>query len=91
MTATLTELRAGDVCRLAGISHRELDHWISTGRFIASGPPSSGGPGNHRTFTMADVYRLRAVKARREWGMELDAAFRTVDPPLPAPPAPPPS
>lgn len=73
-----------EVCDLSGLTFRDLDYIIRTGRFSPAIPAQ--GSGSARFFSPEDLTALQAIKARRDWGMELDAALRHEDPPLPPPP-----
>lgn len=92
MTApAVTEARTfttAQVVEATGLNHRQLDYWSRTGHAVPSASPAEPGSGFPRRWTQGDVDRLRQVKARLDWGMAFEAAFRTEDPPLPAPPAP---
>jgi DNA-binding transcriptional MerR regulator len=54
--------RAPEVCRLAGITYRQLDHWIAKG-IVGLSPSASrrnSGP-PYRTFTDGDVEIIRRI------------------------------
>lgn len=57
------ELTSAEVCRLTGISYRQLDYWVRTGAIQS--PGNSGlGSGHARRWTHDDVRRLKAVVAQ---------------------------
>lgn len=66
-------LTSSQVCRLVGISYRQLDYWVRTGA-IESPDNKSLGSGRPRVWTPEDVRRLKAVVAQmREAQMILEA------------------
>lgn len=69
----------------AGVTYRQLDHWVSTGLIAPTFRAGPSGLGAVRGWTDDDVEAARRVGARLAWGMTLDAAFRLTDPPVPPP------
>lgn len=78
----------GDVIRLTGLTNRQLDWWLKTG-LIRPAYTDSPSPGSgHRLYWSSDDVRfLRQVRARLDFGLSVQAAFRPRDPSvLPDPP-----
>src|SRR2546425_923244 len=51
---------SAEVCRLAGISYRQLDHWV-TRDWVGGDQAANPGSGYARRFTQADVDRAREL------------------------------
>jgi len=79
-----TSFTSKQVCACTGVTYRQLDLWQRTGR-ITPTLQDAEGSGTVRLWTAADVQYIAAVVERLDWGMTLDAAFRTDDPPVPSP------
>jgi len=58
----------GEVARMVGVSHRQLDYWLRTDRITLSTGPDTPGCGFPRRWLAADIDRLRQVKARLDIG-----------------------
>jgi DNA-binding transcriptional MerR regulator len=58
------------VCRLAGITYRQLDYWARTGIVEPSGQAARGS-GTQRLYTCADLTLLRVLGALRDHGVAL--------------------
>lgn len=72
----------------AGVTYRQLDYWVRTHRVRpTSGYASLRGAGNYVWWTEDDIIDLMAIVDRLAWGMTLDAALRSHDPPKPPPPS----
>ena len=54
------QYRAPEVCRLAGITYRQLDYWARTGGLTPS-IRGADGPGTARLYSSDDVKRARAA------------------------------
>lgn len=77
MTASVVTrvYQAGQVCRLANVTYRQLDYWTRTGRLEASRRPARGtGGGNERLYTRDDVLRAALLSQLLAAGLQLDAA-----------------
>lgn len=77
-------LTSAEVVQFTGASYRQLDYWTRTGRI----EPSIATPvdsGTVRWWSQDDADRIAVAVARIQWGMTVDAALRSDDPPLPAP------
>ena len=62
--------RAPDVCRLVGISYRQLDYWARTD-LLKPSLQDAQGSGSQREYSFTDVVRLRVVKRLLDAGMSL--------------------
>jgi DNA-binding transcriptional MerR regulator len=60
-----THLSASEVCQVAGISYRQLDHWIRTG-LVSLDNPTPGYGHNRRFDQAADDQVVRVATQRRQ-------------------------
>ena len=58
------------VCKIVGISYRQLDHWTTT-KLINSSLRNIKGSGHHRTYSFEDLLTVKIIKNLREAGMSL--------------------
>lgn len=75
-----------ELCDQAGITHRQLLHWIERGYVTPT--RGHGGYGTRYEWDEFAAARVIMVARRVEWGMTPEAAARTEDPKLPAAPSP---
>ena len=68
-----------EVCRLAGISYRQLDSWIRTG-YITPSVKQTAGSGDPRRFAREDVARTRMTKRLLDIGVSWERLRRDGDP-----------
>lgn len=62
--------RAPDVCKLVGISYRQLDYWARTD-LLKPSLQDAAGSGTQRQYSFSDVVQLRVVKRLLDAGMSL--------------------
>ena len=62
--------RAPHVCRLVGITYRQLDYWARTGLLQPSLRPA-GGSGTQRLYAFTDLVQLKVIKKLLDAGMSL--------------------
>lgn len=55
-----TTYRAPEVCRLAGITYRQLDYWARAG-ILKPSIRDSAGSGTKRLYSSADIKKARAT------------------------------
>jgi DNA-binding transcriptional MerR regulator len=70
--------RGPQVCKIVGISYRQLDHWDRTGLLSPSLVPAKGS-GTQRLYSYQDVVQLRIIKQLRDAGVSLQQARKAVD------------
>ena len=58
------------VCKIIGITYRQLDHWTTT-KLIKSSLRNIKGSGHHRTYSFEDILKVKIVKNLRDAGMSL--------------------
>ena len=72
---------APQVCKIVGISYRQLDHW-TTSKLVKASIRSIKGSGHHREYAFADLLRVKVIKNLRDSGMSLQkvrAALKSLD------------
>lgn len=66
------------VCKLAGITYRQLDYWARTGLLTPSIAQAQGS-GTQRLYSFEDVVRLRIIKRILDTGMHLGKIRQAVE------------
>ncbi len=62
--------RAPQVCKIVGITYRQLDYWARTGLLTPS-IQTAHGSGSQRLYSFQDVVQLRVIKRLLDAGMSL--------------------
>ena len=62
--------RAPQVCRIVGITYRQLDYWARTG-FMVPSLQRAQGSGSQRLYSFADLVQLKVVKRLIDAGMDV--------------------
>ena len=70
MANELVGYRAPQVCKLVGITYRQLDYWARTDLLVPSLQPASGS-GSQRLYSFTDVVQLKVIKRLLDAGMSL--------------------
>lgn len=63
--------RAPKVCKLVGITYRQLDYWARTGLLTPSLQPAHGS-GSQRLYSFQDIVQLKVIKGLLDAGMSLN-------------------
>ena len=63
--------RAPQVCKIVGITYRQLDYWARTG-LLKPSIQTAKGSGSQRLYSFGDVVQLRVVKRLLDAGMSLN-------------------
>ena len=58
------------VCKIVGISYRQLDHWTTT-KLIKSSLRNIKGSGHHREYSFEDLLKIKIIKNLRDTGISL--------------------
>src|SRR3989442_9302242 len=69
--------RVPDVCKLVGISYRQLDYWARTG-LVTPSIREAGGSGTQRLYSFRDLVQLRVIKKLLDTGVSLQKVRRAV-------------
>jgi DNA-binding transcriptional MerR regulator len=78
MAATVQGFSGPQVCRLVGITYRQLDYWARTGLLVPS-LVSATGSGSKRRYAYADVLELKVIKSLLDAEVSLQRARRAVE------------
>lgn len=62
--------RGPTVCRLVGITYRQLDYWARTG-LVTPSVRAADGSGSQRRYSFGDVVELRIIKRLLDAGVSL--------------------
>ena len=69
--------RVPEVCRVVGISYRQLDYWARTG-LVTPSVKEAGGSGTQRQYSFQDLVQLRVIKKLLDTGVSLQKVRRAV-------------
>lgn len=79
MTETLTSGFSGPtVCRLTGVTYRQLDYWARTG-LVTPSIQSAQGSGSKRTYSYGDLLEVKVIKSLLNSGVSLARARQAVE------------
>ncbi|MGH9293018.1 MAG: MerR family transcriptional regulator [Acidimicrobiales bacterium] len=70
--------RGPQVCKIVGITYRQLDHWDRSG-LLSPSLSAAKGSGSQRVYSYRDVVELRVIKQLLDAGVTLQRARRAVD------------
>ena len=70
--------RAPQVCKIVGITYRQLDYWARTG-LLRPSVRTAHGSGSQRLYSFSDVVQLRVVKRLLDAGMSLKKIRQAMD------------
>jgi DNA-binding transcriptional MerR regulator len=70
--------RGPQVCKIVGITYRQLDHWDRTG-LVRPSLALARGSGTQRLYSYRDVVVLRIIKQLLEAGVTLQRARKAID------------
>lgn len=62
--------RAPAVCKVVGITYRQLDYWTTTG-LVSASVRSAGGSGSQRLYAFDDIVTLKVIKQLLDTGISL--------------------
>jgi DNA-binding transcriptional MerR regulator len=66
------------VCRLTGVTYRQLDYWARTGLVTPSITPARGS-GSKRKYSYSDVLEVKVIKSLLNSGVALARARQAVE------------
>jgi DNA-binding transcriptional MerR regulator len=70
--------RGPQVCKLVGITYRQLDYWARTD-LLRPSLADAAGSGTQRLYSYHDVLSLKVIKKFLDAGLALPAARRAID------------
>ena len=66
------------VCRLTGVTYRQLDYWARTGLVTPSITPATGS-GSKRAYSYGDVLEVKVIKSLLDAGVALTKTRQAVE------------
>jgi DNA-binding transcriptional MerR regulator len=69
--------RVPEVCKLVGISYRQLDYWARTG-LVTPSVRAAGGSGTQRLYSFRDLVQLKVIKKLIDAGVSLHNVRKAV-------------
>jgi DNA-binding transcriptional MerR regulator len=73
-----TGYRGPTVCKIVGITYRQLDYWARTG-LVTPSVQEAKGSGSQRLYSFEDVVQLRVVKRLLDTGVSLQRVRMAID------------
>src|ERR1700751_3436358 len=70
--------RGPQVCKIVGITYRQLDYWARTGLLHPS-ITEARGSGSQRRYSYTDLVRLKVIKRLLDAGVSLQAARKAIE------------
>jgi RNA polymerase sigma factor (sigma-70 family) len=70
--------RVPEVCRIIGISYRQLDYWART-ELVRPSIQDAQGSGTQRLYSFQDLVELRVIKKLLDAGVSLQRVRKAVD------------
>src|SRR5947209_19909090 len=70
--------RGPQVCKIVGISYRQLDYWART-NLIRPSVADAQGSGSQRRYSYRDLVELKVIKSLLDAGVSLQSARRAID------------
>jgi DNA-binding transcriptional MerR regulator len=70
--------RGPQVCKIVGISYRQLDYWARTD-LVRPSIADARGSGTQRTYSYRDLVRLKVVKSLLDAGVKLQSARSAIE------------
>jgi len=78
MTDSFNSFSGPMVCRLTGVTYRQLDYWARTGLVTPSITPAMGS-GSKRKYAYLDVLEVKVIKSLLTSGVSLARARQAVE------------
>ena len=69
--------RVPEVCKVIGISYRQLDYWARTG-LVTPSVREAGGSGTQRLYSFQDLVQLKVIKRLIDAGISLQRIRKAV-------------
>lgn len=66
------------VCKIVGISYRQLDYWATKG-IVTPSINDASGSGSRRVYSFSDLVELRVIKKLLDAGVSLPKVRRAID------------
>lgn len=75
---TLSGFRGPQVCKMVGISYRQLDYWART-NLLRPSIADARGSGTQRRYSYTDLVELKVIKRLLDSGVSLQSARRAIE------------
>ena len=69
--------RVPEVCKVIGISYRQLDYWARTG-LVTPSVREAGGSGTQRLYSFQDLVQLKVIKRLIDAGISLQRVRKAI-------------
>jgi DNA-binding transcriptional MerR regulator len=73
-----TGFRGPQVCKIVGITYRQLDYWART-ELVRPSLADAHGSGTQRLYSYRDLVRLKVIKNLLDAGVKLQAARKAIE------------
>jgi len=70
--------RGPQVCKVVGITYRQLDYWARTG-LVRPSVMDANGSGTQRLYSFRDLVELKVIKQMLDAGISLQSARKAVE------------
>ena len=70
--------RGPQVCKIVGITYRQLDYWARTD-LVRPSVNDAAGSGTQRLYSYRDLVALKVIKSLLDAGVSLQAARKAID------------
>src|SRR5438477_5317544 len=70
--------RGPQVCKVVGITYRQLDYWARTG-LVRPSVMDANGSGTQRLYSFRDLLELKVIKQMLDAGISLQSARKAVE------------
>ena len=70
--------RGPNVCKIVGISYRQLDHWTTTG-LVTPSVREAQGSGSQRLYGFSDIVELKVIKNLLDTGVSLQRIRKAIE------------
>ena len=70
--------RGPQVCKIVGITYRQLDYWARTG-LVRPSVMDANGSGTQRLYSYRDLVELKVIKQMLDAGISLQSARKAVE------------
>lgn len=74
----LVGYRGPAVCKVTGVSYRQLDYWTTTG-LVTPSVRSAEGSGSQRLYSFEDVLQLKVIKQLLDTGVSLQRIRQAIE------------
>jgi DNA-binding transcriptional MerR regulator len=78
MAKVEAEFRGPQVCKIVGITYRQLDYWART-KLVEPGIKPAEGSGSQRLYSFTDIVHLKIIKNLLDAGVSLQQTRKAVD------------